>query len=186
MDFCPECGSMVFGDKCSMCGWSSGDLTFNQFIIGVPDEYILNKKEFKNDYDKLSNLIINKNQLDLTKEDILSNANKIINNANENFINYEKNLLIKDLTNTLNVINSYIDNNKKLKLKSQYNLSYFNYYDEFNFESKIDLFNKNIINKQKKCILKEFNEILNSKNEYIFEQEKLDFKSKYTFDYFNF
>ncbi|MEE0943340.1 MAG: UvrD-helicase domain-containing protein, partial [Methanobrevibacter sp.] len=39
---------------------------------------------------------------------------------------------------------------------------------------------------QKKCILKEFNEILNSKNEYIFEQEKLDFKSKYTFDYFNF
>ena len=86
MDFCPECGGMIInGTRCHLCGYDINGFNFRNLKIGVPKKFISDYSQFKNNYSKLLDLILNKNQIFFTKDDILENYREIIDVANENF-----------------------------------------------------------------------------------------------------
>lgn len=154
MDFCPNCGAMILsGTQCKMCGYNLDGFHFNKLKIGTPYKYISDKSSFRNNYNGLLKLIINKNQIDFTKEDILQCYNEIINQANENFINHEKQIIIKDFSNYLDSYNNFIDYNERLNIESMFRRDYCDYYHELNMDKSIDNFNKKIIKIEKQKVL---------------------------------
>ena len=187
MEFCKKCGAMIFhGTLCDKCGFNISLPVFENFKIGIPDEYISDKENFKNDSNSILKLIINKDQFSLKKEDISSHASKIIDSANKNFINKEKREIKRSFNQYLNSQKDFINHNVRSSLKSKFNREYFDYYDDLDFDSRIDEFNQRIINREKKQILNSFNQYLDSQKDVINDDVKLSFKSKYTKEYFDF
>ena len=187
MDFCPECGSMILhGTKCSKCGCNLNEFNLNNLQICIPEEYISDKSRFKNNYNNLLELILNKNQVVYTKEDLLNNYNEIIEKANNNFINKEKEIIQKEFDDEIQSCVNFIDKNKRFYFKSKFNKDYFPYYDNLKFDKKINKFNNDFLNKRKKEIKIEFKKDLNSYNGYIPEGDIEKFKVKYTESYFDF
>ena len=154
MNFCPVCGSMILhGTKCNLCGADMNDFHFENLEIGIPDNYIYNDSILKDNYDGLLDLIINKYQIDFTRDDVLNCQDKIIDVANDNFIKNEKRIVLKELNNYLNSYAEYIDDEKRLSLKSRFNRVYFDFYDNLDMDSIIDNCNRNIIKKHEEEIL---------------------------------
>lgn len=181
MDFCPECGGMILsGTKCNTCGYDLNGFNFRNLKIGIPREYISDKSAYKNNYGSLLSLILNKKQVYFTKEDILENYNKIIDDANENFINKEKKIILRKFTNELNSQVDYIDDDERLFYKSKYNKDYYSYYDKLNFEGKINSFNYNFIEKREKEIYSEFKKDLKFISKPLTDEDIKKFKNKYT------
>lgn len=153
MNFCQECGTMILhGTKCPSCGFDINDFNFKNLKIGIPNEYIYDKDL---NYEDLLGLILNKNQFDFEENDILKHSDEIRDAANENFINNEKKIILKDFKNELNSSNMYIDDEKRLCFKSKFNKDYFAYYDNLNFDEQINTHNIDFINNKKNEILKD-------------------------------
>ena len=91
MDFCPKCGSMILhGTKCGTCGFDSDGFYFEKLKIGIPNQYISDKNYLRENYDELLKLIVNRDEIKFTKNDLIQHLDKIINVANENFIKKER------------------------------------------------------------------------------------------------
>ena len=123
---------------------------FNQIQICAPEKYISNPEEFRNDSNKLSDLIVNKNQIRGNETKILNYSDKIINSANKLFIEKEKEIILNELNKIANLKNDYID---KSDFKSKCYRDYFDYYSDLNIDKKIDVCNSNIA---KRNISKDF------------------------------
>ncbi len=174
MDFCPDCGSMILhGTKCPRCGADINAFRFEKLEVGTPKNYIFNEDKLQMDYNDVLELIINKNQLTFVKQDIIPHIDKIIDKANDNFIQKEKKLILKDLSNELDSYNSFVNHEKRLFFKSKYNKKYFNFYDKLNMDEIIDKFNDKIINLQKQDILD------NLPDKYIAYSEICEYKKEY-------
>ena len=190
MDFCPECGGMIInGTRCHLCGYDINGFNFRNLKIGVPKKFISDYSQFKNNYSKLLDLILNKNQIFFTKDDILENYREIIDVANENLINNKKKIILNEFRNEINSNVDFIDENKRLFFKSKFNRDYFSYYDNLGFDKEIDKFNSNFIEKRKKEIYIEFHNDLKSFDKIITEEDIEKFKLKYVeygFDFFTF
>ena len=181
MDFCPECGGMILaGTKCNTCGYDINGFNFRNLKIGVPRKYISDKSNYKNNYEALLYLILNKKQVYFTKKDILENSIKIIDIANDNFINKEKKIISRKFTKEINSQVDFIDENKCLLYKSKYNKDYFPYYDKLNFKGEINNFNLNFIEKRRKEIYSQFKKDLKLINKPLTDEDIEKFKNKFT------
>lgn len=184
MDFCPECGSMIIkGTKCPMCDFDSKNFYFKKLVIVPADNYISDKSSFKKNYGKLLNLIANKNEIEFTQDDIITNSDNIIDAANEAFINTEKKFILKEFNEELNSLNNFIDETQCGDYKDKYNKTYFPYYDKLDFKSRIDKYNDDYIKKESYIISEDFDKILASKSNYIFKSDELSFHKKYKKEY---
>ena len=161
------------------------------------------------DYDKLSNLDNNliknefKKELDkfngiITKHDIINikpkyqnfyeelQLDNVIEKHNDDIINSEKSIILKEFREELSNCDGLINESDAEVYKSRYNKNYFNFYDELNFDKKIENHNNAIINRERSIILKEFREELSNCNAFINESDAEVYKSRYNKDYFNF
>lgn len=156
MDFCPNCGSMILhGTKCKQCGADINGFYFEKLEIGTPKEYISNKWVLKENFDEFLELIVNKDEIEFTKDEIFKYYDKIIEIANNNFIQFKKDTIPKELNDYLKSNNQFINKEKKLKIKNKLNKSYFSFYDELNLEDEIEKFNKDFLDKIKQNILED-------------------------------
>ena len=174
MDFCPNCKSMILpgNTRCNICGTDINSFKiFEKLKIATPNNYIENPLELRRNYEEFLKLIINKDDVDFTKEEVMSYFNDIIDIANENFINYEKEFISSEFIKKLNSYNEFIDDEKKLEFNSEYDKNYFNYYDDLNMEDQINNFNDAIIEKKKQEILEKFPE------EYISHSQKEEYQN---------
>ena len=165
MDFCPKCGAMILsGTVCHICNYDMDELCFERMKIGTPHKFISNSMDFKQNPIKLMKLIINFNKLDIKENDVLKFADKIIETANKNFIEYEKKIILRDFNTFLDTQNDFID---KSYIESKYYRNYFDYYSYFNFEDRIDNFNLNL---RKQEIFNDF------ENQYISYSQMCEYK----------
>ena len=170
MDFCPNCGSMILnGTICDICHTDIEAFRFEKLEIGIPDNYISNKSL---KYDELLDLIINKNQIEFTKNDILQYSNEIINKANDNFIKHNKKSVLNELNKYLTSYDKFVDGDERLNIKSMFKYDYFDYYADLNMDKIIDGFNLKIINRQKQDILD------NLPNKYISHSEMQEYQKE--------
>ena len=173
MDFCPECGTMIMPGKtrCELCGTDISSFKFFEKLeIGTPKNYIDETNNLRDNYDEVLNLILNKDEVDFAKNDVMSYFNRIIDKANDNFIKEEKKFLGTEFNEFLNSYKKFIDNDKKLEIKSKYIKDYYNYFKELNIENQINEFNNEIINKEKQNILDKLPE------EYISHSHKMEYQ----------
>ena len=186
LDFCPKCGSMILnGTKCSMCGYNINGFDLNDLQIRTPEEFIYDKSEFEGNYDKLLDLILNKDHVYYTEEDILKNYKEIIDIANNNLINKEKKIIQKEFVSELHSCGNFIDMGRRQFFKSKFNKDYFNYYADLKFDRQINQFNKDFIEKRKKEIKIEFQKDLNS-HDFITDENIKEFELKYNTNYCDF
>ena len=65
----------------------------------------------------------------------------LIEKRNKFSIKSQSEMILKEFDSTLNSCENVINENDRLKLKSKYNKNYYNFYDELNFDKKIDKHN---------------------------------------------
>ena len=174
MDFCPECGSIIMPGKtrCNLCGTDiSAFKIFERLDIATPKNFIENSHELRQNYDEFLKLILNKEEVEFSKNEIMQYFNKIIDKANDNFIEDEKNRISADFVENLNSFNNYINDEKKLEFKSKYNKDYFNFYEDLDMENQINEFNEEFINKKKRDILDKL------PDEYISHSNKMEYQN---------
>ena len=157
MDFCPKCGSMILPGmtKCSKCGKNirnnqqySFFKIFPNLEIATPDNYIENRYDLKDNYEEFLKLILNKDDVDFFRSQIMPFFNEIIDYANEKFLKHEKEAISKDFSEILNSLNDFVNDEKKLEFKSKYIKDYYNFYEDLNMENQINQFNDDFIGKQ--------------------------------------
>lgn len=186
MDFCPKCGAMVLNGSCNLCGFNLNGFNLSELKIRIPEEYISDKSNYKNNYNKLLDLISNKNQVNFTKEDILKNYSEIIDIANKNFIDKEKKIILSEFNSELKSCVNFIDYKQIEYFKDKFNKDYFSYYDKLHFYNKIKKFNRIFTEKRKEEVLIEFKNDLNSYDTILTEEDINRFKSKYNESCCNF
>lgn len=146
MDFCPKCGAILLnGPICGTCKHNSNKLSFEALKIGTPNKYISISKNNPKYGENLLKLIINKNKFNIDENNVLEFGDEIIETANNNFINKERKIIIKDFNELLASKKDLID---KSEVKSIYCRNYFDYFSDLDMNSRIDEFNFNI-SKQK-------------------------------------
>lgn len=88
----------------------------------------------------------------------------------------KKNEFLEEFLEFLNNSNKYIKTPERDQLKEKYNKEYYPFYDELNFDEKIDEYNDVLLEKEKTNILK------NLKNEYIPYSEQVNIEKNLNFD----
>ena len=194
MDFCPNCGAMILPSsgslKCSKCSYSENSSEYKIRLLKIKpySKYITSsdKNLLKYDYNLFMGLIENLNQVDITKEELIENFNKIVEISNNNFIEIEKKTVLKQFRQELNERDSYINDSDKNDFKKRYNKPYCKYYNVLDFDKKIEAVNKLIIKKQKDIYYQQFKEDLNKFSEYISDSDKIKLQENYTVNGFDF
>lgn len=194
MDFCPRCGSMMLPRggilKCTSCGYdeNSSDFQIRSLKIKPYSRYISDsdKKLFKQDYNLFVSLIENIDEVEVSKEDLIENFNEIIKISNENFIENEKKIFLKEFRNELNTREKYISDSDKEEYKNKYSKPYCDYYNLLDFDKKIKNANKSIVRKQKDVVYKQFKDDLDNYNDYITDSYIHELENKYFIDGFNY
>ena len=170
MDFCPNCGSMILPGmtRCGRCGKTISVFEiFQNLEIATPDYYIENRNDLRDDHDEFLKLILNKDKVNFSRNQIMPFFNEIINKANEKFLEHEKETISNEFSEILNSLNDFVNDEKKLEFKSKYIKEYYNYYEDLDMENQINQFNEDFINKNKSDILN------NLPNEYISQSQKM-------------
>ncbi|WP_295590706.1 UvrD-helicase domain-containing protein [uncultured Methanobrevibacter sp.] len=193
MDFCPNCGSIIFRKgtilKCS-CGYyrDLNKFDINNLEINPGSKFIWKdyKTYLKNNYDEFLKLIKNKNEIKFTKEELMGVFNQIINKANEKFIEKEKKIVLSEFKRDLNSNDKCIEENERENYRKKFNKDYCPYYDYLEMDNIIDKFNQRHIAKEKNIIFNEFRGLLNSQDTYIDENICEEFKSRFNKSYCNY
>lgn len=137
-------------------------------------------KRFNSELDSCENIITKNMRLKLKSKYCFDyfnfydelNFDKLIDNHNLSFIEIEGQIILDEFNSFLYSYFNFIDDDCILRLKSKYNKDYSNYFDDFDFERKIEKHNKTIGPK----IIKN---VLTSHEGVISESKCLELKSKY-------
>ena len=119
---------------------------------------------------------------DINKDDLM----EIVSKANDKFIESQKNELTCEFNSVISSFYGFIDDEDRVNLKEKFNKSYFNFYDELDFDNLIDEENYLFIESEKSKRFSDLKVYLASCKNFIDEKEYLRLKSKYNESYYSF
>lgn len=113
------------------------------------------------------------------------NMDDSIDDHNEKIINRESEEYLKEFNDFLDT-QGFIDDDVKRSLLKKYDNDYYNYFVKLNMNDKINDHNKNVIINESELYLNEFNDFLDSSQQYIKDSDKINILNKYNKEYYNY